>query len=355
MASSSNPQVNILEVNNVPCLGELGTDAYTGVDLPPRLKKRAKTKASPNPTLPSEVTVHVQETVPEVVVAQPSSSGQTTFNLSRRSESAPPPIVEIEAPLAEKPTEPIVVQCPTLSSLSQENFLCTITEEGHILEKHSEANGIALNVEVTTSKVLALTTLESEPQPDVPSSATLEFMVVPTSEVPISTIPEYQHEGFVGGKLAMVKSPGNKERLSLFELTAEIDAVRDYTNALRVISYDKETFDRFEGLVNDFERWVIEALQCESEVRALYGTHLASLEVTLTQHQSLLRGYDAKKTHLLSYQAGFKKEDLAYYAEIKAAEEERARLNIYIHQLKTKQDQKRENARRVSRIGDIEF
>ncbi|ERN04512.1 hypothetical protein AMTR_s00081p00121960 [Amborella trichopoda] len=44
-------------------------------DLPPRAKKRAKMKASPSPTLPSEIAARIQETLPEVVIAQPGSSG----------------------------------------------------------------------------------------------------------------------------------------------------------------------------------------------------------------------------------------------------------------------------------------
>ncbi|ERN09138.1 hypothetical protein AMTR_s00014p00175850 [Amborella trichopoda] len=33
MVSSSNPQVSILEVNQLPRLGELGTNAYTGASF----------------------------------------------------------------------------------------------------------------------------------------------------------------------------------------------------------------------------------------------------------------------------------------------------------------------------------
>ncbi|ERN16399.1 hypothetical protein AMTR_s00052p00138640 [Amborella trichopoda] len=106
-----------------------------------------------------------------------------------------------------------------------------------------------------------------------------------------------------------------------------------------VVSYDNDAFERFESLLKDLEIWGFKALQRESEVQELYGTYLASLEETLAQHQSLMRSYDERKAPLHSYQAGLKKEDSTNSAETKAVEEERVRSDIYINQLKTKQNQ----------------
>ncbi|ERN04888.1 hypothetical protein AMTR_s00080p00016830 [Amborella trichopoda] len=103
------------------------------------------------------------------------------------------------------------------------------------------------------------------------------------------------------------KEPAIIAEIPSLDVTAKIVAVRDYATALRVVNYDKETFD-----------W------------------------------RLYLSINKKEAPLLSYQAGFKKEDSAYFVEIKAAKEERARLNIYIHQLKTKQNQKRVEARSKS-------
>ncbi|ERN10976.1 hypothetical protein AMTR_s00160p00043240 [Amborella trichopoda] len=217
------------------------------VDLPPKPKKRAKTKASPSPSLSSE--------------------------------------------------------SPTLLSLSQGDFICTITKEGSILEDETEAIGGASDIEIKISEVLVLTTSEAEPQPNFPSNANLE---------------------------------------------PEIYAVRHCATALRVVKYDKETFNRFEGFLSDLKHSGVEVLQHEFEVKALYRTYLASSEETFAQLQSLIRSYDDRKASLLSYQGGIKNEDSAYSVEIKAAEEERERPDIYIHQLKTKQDQKRVEARNKS-------
>ncbi|ERN20666.1 hypothetical protein AMTR_s00070p00179750 [Amborella trichopoda] len=278
----------------------------------PLSKKRAKTKASASPTLSSAVTILVQETIPAVVTTQPSPS----------------------------------VQSSTLSPLSQGAFLCTITEEENILEDETEAIGGASDVEVTISEILAPTTSEAKPQPDVPSSTTLELMVVPTSEVPILTLLEVGASSKLDILLSEPLALVSQETTIIVEVpplvvagSSSMPSSVSNKKALlmgNLLRYDKETFDRFEGLLQDLERWGVEVLQCEAEVQALYGNRLASLGETLAQHQSLIRSHDERKNPLLSYKAGFKKEDSAYSAEIKGAEEERERLDIYIHQLKTK-------------------
>ncbi|ERM97974.1 hypothetical protein AMTR_s00117p00108650 [Amborella trichopoda] len=140
-----------------------------GVDLPPRLKKHAKMKASPSPSLPSEVIAPVQDTIPEIVVTQQ----------------------EMEAPIADNHNGPEIVQSPTLSSLSQGDFLCTIIEEGNILEEDTEAIGVVPDIKATTLKVPASIVSEAEPQPqsDASSSKTLQLVTVPIPEAPILIVP----------------------------------------------------------------------------------------------------------------------------------------------------------------------
>ncbi|ERN02968.1 hypothetical protein AMTR_s00134p00075640 [Amborella trichopoda] len=148
-------------------------------DLTPRSKKRAKTKASPSQTLPSTVATPIQETIPKVVITQPGSSGQTSFNLSWRPESVPFAVVEIEASIANDPTAFQIVQSLTISSLRQGDFLGTIPEEGNILEDDTDAIDVAL---------IAPTISEVEPQSR--PAETLELMVVSASEMVISMISE---------------------------------------------------------------------------------------------------------------------------------------------------------------------
>ncbi|ERM97460.1 hypothetical protein AMTR_s00124p00121570 [Amborella trichopoda] len=125
-------------------------------------EKHTKMRASPSPILLSETTVpSVQGTMPAIVVTQ----------------------MKTEPFLAERPTELTVVQSLTLSSWSQGDRLCTITEEGDIL-----ADGEASYVEVAVSGVSTPAFLETEPQLDFPSSVALELMVVSSSGAPISTI-----------------------------------------------------------------------------------------------------------------------------------------------------------------------
>ncbi|ERN16650.1 hypothetical protein AMTR_s00051p00126730 [Amborella trichopoda] len=78
---------------------------------------------------------------------------------------------------------------PTLS-FSQGDFLCTITKERNILEVEDEAISVALNIEITTLKVVAPTTLEAEPQSqqDASPSKTMELVIVSTPEMPILAI-----------------------------------------------------------------------------------------------------------------------------------------------------------------------
>ncbi|ERN02829.1 hypothetical protein AMTR_s00086p00145680 [Amborella trichopoda] len=118
-------------------------------DLPIKPKKRAKTKASPSPTLRYE----------------------TSFSLSCQSESVTPRMVEIKPPIYGSPTEseivpPEIVQPSTLSSLSQGDFLCIIIEEGNILEYDTEAISVALDIEMTASKV-HISKAKPQFQPDI--------------------------------------------------------------------------------------------------------------------------------------------------------------------------------------------
>ncbi|ERN02977.1 hypothetical protein AMTR_s00134p00095050 [Amborella trichopoda] len=151
-------------------------------------------------------------------------------------------------------------------------------------------------------------------------------MVVLTSKVPISVVPsvEASFEPYIPSSepLALVpQEPAVIAEVPPLVVATNIAIVRDRATALKVVRYDKENFDQFK-------------------------------EETLAQHQSLMRSYDKKKPTLLSYQANLKKEDLAYFTEIKAAKEERERLDIYIHQLKVKQEQRRVEAR--SKFQDLE-
>ncbi|ERN00572.1 hypothetical protein AMTR_s00102p00140910 [Amborella trichopoda] len=69
---------------------------------------------------------------------------------------------------------------------------------------------------------------------------------------------------------------------------------------------DKETFDPFEGLLKNLKQLGIEALQRESEIQMAYKACLASVVETLSQHQSLMRGYEEEKASILSFHASFK-------------------------------------------------
>ncbi|ERN08511.1 hypothetical protein AMTR_s00152p00086970 [Amborella trichopoda] len=98
----------------------------------------------------------------------------------------------------------------------------------------------------------------------------------------------------------------------LLDLAAKVAVVRDCATTFRAVSYDKGLFDQFEGLLSKLELW-----------------------------GGLERGYEEKKSILLSDQTHLKKEDAMYAAEIEALEEEKARLDTKIHKLKTQQEHKR--------------
>ncbi|XP_020529645.1 uncharacterized protein LOC110008176 [Amborella trichopoda] len=157
-----------------------------GVTLPPRPEKRVNMGATSSPIHILEATTPIPKIVSTVVKTQPSISGQTSFKLSRQVESAPPLIVEKEAPLAERPVKPVIEQTLDLSPLSQGDLLCTITEEGDILEAEPEVMDEA--PVVTTSEVSAPVISEAKPQTFAPSNATLELVLVLSSKAPISTI-----------------------------------------------------------------------------------------------------------------------------------------------------------------------
>ncbi|ERM97982.1 hypothetical protein AMTR_s00117p00123640 [Amborella trichopoda] len=239
-----------------------------GIDIPPRPKKCAKTKASPSPISPSEVITPTQEVIRKAAGAQSSASG-------RGSESAPLPSIDTEAPLADSPTDPVTVQSLTRSSLSPGDFIYSITEEGDITEAICEAP----DVEVAIPEISTPITSDAEPQLDTSSGAALELMRFPFQKYQLhpSSLPPSAstRKALLLRSLLRSSLHGIKE-CSLSKLAVKIDVVRDCATALRVVNYDKETFDRFEGLLKDVELWGIEALQCEFKVQVVYGTRLAS-------------------------------------------------------------------------------
>ncbi|ERM97378.1 hypothetical protein AMTR_s00127p00030460 [Amborella trichopoda] len=108
-----------------------------------------------------------------------------------------------------------------------------------------------------------------------------------------------------------------------------------FATVLRGVSFKKETFDHFKGLLTNLEHWRVEALQREYEVQKLCGARLTSLEDSLAQHQNLMIDYNEKKISLLSYQDSFKKKDTTYLTKIKDVEEEMAKLQAYLNRLKS--------------------
>ncbi|ERN07019.1 hypothetical protein AMTR_s00141p00100970, partial [Amborella trichopoda] len=175
-------------------------------DLTSKPKKHAKTKASPSPTLPSEVAAPIQETIPKVVTTQPVHLKEIFLKLILKQSKAP------------------------------------------------------LDIEATASKVPTPTTLEEEPQsqPDASLSKTLKLVVVPPPEVPISAVPNVELPS-KANTLSMSNIVLNRKALlakrflqsslqrlkecSLSDLAAEIIAVRDRVTALNNVSYEKKTFD----------------------------------------------------------------------------------------------------------------
>ncbi|ERM99392.1 hypothetical protein AMTR_s00131p00027940, partial [Amborella trichopoda] len=171
-------------------------------DLPPRPKKRAKSKAFPCPTPLSRVMPPIKEPViptPEVVIAQPAPSDKTSFSLSYRSKSIPAPMVEIVCMVMEAPsdggptddvsTEPEAMQLSTLSPPGQADFPFTIAEEACSLDDDTGAINVIPDTEVTAPKVPTSTISEAEPrsEPDAPSSETLAL--VPHESAIIVEVP----------------------------------------------------------------------------------------------------------------------------------------------------------------------
>ncbi|ERM93733.1 hypothetical protein AMTR_s00004p00255900 [Amborella trichopoda] len=194
--------------------------------------------------------------------------------------------------------------------MAQGDFFFTITEEGDII--NVEAIEGALNDEVVILEAFVHVTSEEESRPAASSSYGLALMAVAALEEPA----------------AIAKAP---------PLSSTDSSSATPLASIRKASIDKETFDRFEGLLKNLKQLGIEALQRESEIQMAYKACLASVVETLSQHQSLMRGYEEEKASILSFHASFKEAGTACSAETKVVDEEREKFDLHLHQLKSNQ------------------
>ncbi|ERN13955.1 hypothetical protein AMTR_s00021p00140800 [Amborella trichopoda] len=120
-------------------------------------------------------------------------------------------------------------------------------------------------------------------KPDIPSSDPLDLIskeptiiaevpplaVTGSSSLPLSMSSTVSNMNTLLVETLLWSSLQEIKKCPLPDLAAKIIVVRDCAIALRVVSYDKETFDQFEALLKDLEYWGVEILQRESEVQAL--------------------------------------------------------------------------------------
>ncbi|ERN16523.1 hypothetical protein AMTR_s00031p00105870 [Amborella trichopoda] len=219
------------------------------IDVPPRSGKHLKIKASLSLPFPPEVVTPTQEKILEAVVVASSSS-------SHLLESAAPPSIEIEAYLSENPYEPVTMKSQTRSSLSQGDFLCTITEEGEIL--YTESIGEAPGDEVYTLVPLDKGALSKPMSSELLALISQELAAI--AKVPPLVLTDTSfalHLASIREALIVRDSLQSSLRgvweCSLYNLVVEIGVVKDCTTTLRLIHYDKVTFDRFEGLLKNLE------------------------------------------------------------------------------------------------------
>ncbi|ERM97384.1 hypothetical protein AMTR_s00127p00049350 [Amborella trichopoda] len=323
------------------------------------------------PVIPMKITRSRKKIVASSNVPLPTPSVLST---KTDVASQPKKCAKIKATLSPIPVSEV---SPTRSSLSQGDFFFATTEEGDIIAKE------ATEEEVVVLEAPAPVTSEVESQPNTSSSAGLELVegaasedssLVPSAEgtlsepvtlpsEPLALVPQEttiitkvpplvsadpSHATSLAStrKASLVRNllQSSLQRVkdcSLSNMAVEIGLVKDCATTMRLVHYDKESFDRFEGLLKNLEQWGNKGWQSESEVQAAYMTCLASAEETLTWLQSLIRGYEEKKGVLLSKQARLKQEDEMYSMEIAALEEERARLDADIHKIKTQRERER--------------
>ncbi|ERN18174.1 hypothetical protein AMTR_s00054p00170120 [Amborella trichopoda] len=121
------------------------------------------------------------------MVAEPIILKKGTFLMvqtsgrERISKKIPPPPVVIEASPTENIIEGLIAPSPARSSMSQGDFLCTITKEGDILEAEA--------IEVAILEAFAPITSEAESWPAASSNAGLELIVVATLKASPSVPP----------------------------------------------------------------------------------------------------------------------------------------------------------------------
>ncbi|ERN05678.1 hypothetical protein AMTR_s00006p00181630 [Amborella trichopoda] len=189
---------------------------------------------------------------------------------------------------------------PARSSLSQGDYLCTNTEEGDIL--NAKALEGAPDDEVVILEAPTPVTSEEESQPTASFGTGLELIIVATLEAsplillaegvssepialpsePLAIMPQelaaivevpllVSVDSSFSTSLTSIRKAslirnllqsslqGVKE-CSLPNLAVEISLVKDCAATLRLFHYDKETFEKFEGLLKDLEQWGIKAL-----------------------------------------------------------------------------------------------
>ncbi|ERN08881.1 hypothetical protein AMTR_s00015p00210950 [Amborella trichopoda] len=210
------------------------------------------------------------DVIPETAGAQSSASGH-------KLESAPLLLVETEAPPTDNPTEPITVQFLAHSSLKVE-------------PQPDTSSGVALEfiaVPSSEASALAATSAESLSEPVIPSSECL--VLVPHEPIAIVAVPP-----------PPAASSPSPLPLTLTRKALPIDVARECATTLRMVNYDKETFDGFESHLKDLEQWGIEASQRELEVQTLCKPCLAASKEAISHHQSLIKGYEEEKSIHLS-------------------------------------------------------